>query len=51
MSAATAWFVSIVSFLGLLLALHQLGVNEWTSLGSLFWNVAHALGQPLSAGA
>jgi hypothetical protein len=48
MSAATGWFVSIVAFLGLVLALHQLGVNAGAVLGTVLRGVVHILGQPLA---
>jgi len=48
MGAATAWFVSIVAFLGLVIALDQLGVNAGAVLGTVFRGVEHVLGQPLA---
>jgi hypothetical protein len=50
MSAGTAWFVSIIAVLGLVLALHQLGVNATATLGSVLRGAEQVLGRPLSVG-
>jgi hypothetical protein len=47
MSAAMAWFVSIVGFLGLVLALHGLGVNAGADLGDVLRGATQLLGRPL----
>ncbi len=47
MSAATGWFASIVAVLGLVLALHQLGIDITADLGSVLHGAEHLLGQPL----
>ncbi|MGB6501508.1 MAG: hypothetical protein WBG19_08955 [Thermoplasmata archaeon] len=47
MSAGSAWFVSIVAVLGLVLALHQLGVNAGATLGTFFRGAEQFFGQPL----
>ncbi|HTP56583.1 MAG TPA: hypothetical protein VML53_08020 [Thermoplasmata archaeon] len=47
MSAASAWFVSVVALLALVVALHQLGVNASAELGSALWGTLRMLGQPL----
>ncbi len=43
-----AWFVSVLAVLGLVLALHQLGIDVTATLGSAIHNTEHVLGQPLS---
>jgi hypothetical protein len=48
MSAAMAWFVSIVAVLALVLGLHHLGVNAGATLGAVLRSAEHILGQPLS---
>ena len=47
MSAASAWFVSVVGLLGLVVALHQLGVNAAAALGTFLRGAEQLLGQPL----
>jgi hypothetical protein len=47
MTAAMSWFVSVMAVLGLVLALHQLGVNVGTNLGAVVQGAEHFLGQPL----
>jgi hypothetical protein len=47
MTAAMAWFVSVVSVLGLVLTLHQLGVDVSANLGMAVHGAEHILGQPL----
>ncbi len=47
MTAAMSWFVSVVAVLGLVLALHQLGVNVGANLGMAVQGAEHFLGQPL----
>jgi len=49
MSAGTSWFVSIMAVLGLVLALHGLGVNAGATLGTMLRGALQVLGQPLSA--
>jgi len=41
------WFVSVMSVLGLVLALHHLGVDVSASVGAVVQDVEHVLGQPL----
>jgi len=48
-SLATIWFYSMVSLLGLTLALYHLGVNATGDLGAALHNAEHLLGQPLLA--
>jgi hypothetical protein len=47
MGAATAWFVSVVAVLGLVLGLYHLGVNATGVLGTLLRSWVHLLGEPL----
>jgi len=47
MTAAMAWFVSVVAVLGLVLALHQLGLDVTANLGTAVRGAEHFLGQPL----
>ncbi|HYB63619.1 MAG TPA: hypothetical protein VEE86_04265 [Thermoplasmata archaeon] len=47
MSAAMGWFVSVISVLGLVLALHHLGVDVGASVGSAVQDLERLLGQPL----
>jgi hypothetical protein len=47
MSAATSWFVSVVAVLGLVLAMHHLGVDISSTLGSALRGTEHFLNQPL----
>jgi hypothetical protein len=49
MSAASGWFVSVVALLGLVLALHQLGIDVTSDLGTILHGVVHVMGQPLLA--
>ncbi|MGP8077934.1 MAG: hypothetical protein ACLQD8_07805 [Thermoplasmata archaeon] len=49
MGTGSSWFVSIIAILGLVLALHQLGVNASATLGTVLWGMVRALGQPLFA--
>jgi hypothetical protein len=47
MSAAMSWFVSVMAVLGLVLAMHQLGVDVTSSLVSALRGTEHFLNQPL----
>jgi hypothetical protein len=47
MSAAMSWFVSVVAVLGLVLALHHLGVDVSAHVGAAVRGAEHLLGQPL----
>ena len=47
MSALMSWFVSVVAVLGLVLALHHLGVDVSTNLGAVVHDAEQFLGQPL----
>jgi hypothetical protein len=47
MSAAMSWMVSVVVVLGLVLALHHLGVDVSTNLGAFMRDAERLLGQPL----
>jgi hypothetical protein len=47
MSAAMSWFVSVVAVLGLVLALHHLGVDVSASVGTVVHDAELFLGQPL----
>ena len=46
-SVATGWFVSVVAVLGLVLALHHLGVNVSANVGAMLHDAELLLGQPL----
>jgi hypothetical protein len=48
MSAAKSWFVSVLAVLGLVLALHGLGLDLTASLGSALHGAEHFLGTPLA---
>ena len=47
MSATMSWFVSVLAVLGLVLALHHLGVDVGASVGAVLRDTEHLLGQPL----
>ena len=47
MSAMTSWCVAVVAVLGLVLALHHLGVDVSTSVGAFMQGAVRLLGQPL----
>ena len=47
MRAMESWFVSVLMILGLVLALHHLGVDVTASVGSTLRNLEHFLNQPL----
>ena len=47
MSAAMSWMVSVVAVLGLVLALHHLGIDVSATLGTALRGAEHILGQPL----
>jgi hypothetical protein len=47
MSAAMSWFVSVVLVLGLVLAMHHLGVDVTSALSSALRGTEHLLNQPL----
>lgn len=47
MSAGTAWFVAVVMCLGLVIALHGLGVNAGSDLGTMIRTTVRVLGQPI----
>jgi hypothetical protein len=47
MSAGMSWFVSVVAVLGLVLALHHLGLDVSAHVGAAVRGAEHLLGQPL----
>lgn len=47
MRAMEAWAVSVLMILGLVIALHQLGLDVTASLGSALRSIAHLLNEPL----
>jgi len=47
MSAAMSWFVSVMVVLGLVLALHRLGLDIGANVGAVVRGAEHLLGQPL----
>ena len=47
MSAWMSWFVALVGVLGLVVALHHLGVDLSATLGTALRSTEHFLGQPL----
>ncbi len=47
MSAMMSWFVSVLAVLGLVLALHHLGIDLSATLGTALRSTEHLLGQPL----
>jgi len=47
MSAAMSWFVSVMAVLGLVLAMHHLGVDLTTSVASALRGTEQFLNQPL----
>jgi hypothetical protein len=47
MSAAMSWMVSVVAVLGLVLALHHLGVDVGANVGTALHEAELFLGQPL----
>jgi hypothetical protein len=47
MTAVTSWALSVLGVLGLVLALHHLGVDVTAALGSALRGTEHILGQPL----
>ncbi len=47
MSAALSWFVSVMAVLGLVLAMHHLGVDLASALSSALHGTEHVLNQPL----
>ncbi len=49
MSAASGWFVSVVALLGLVVALHQLGIDVSYALGVALNGIVHLMGKPLLA--
>ena len=49
MGAMMSWFVSVLAVLGLVLALHHLGIDVSATLGTALRSTVHVLGQPLSA--
>ena len=49
MSAAMSWFVSVLAVLGLVLALHHLGVDLTATVGMTLRSTEHLLGQPLGS--
>lgn len=42
-----SWFVTVVAVLGLVLALHHLGVNVGSNVGAVLHEAELLLGQPL----
>jgi len=49
MSAINSWALSILGLLGLVLVLHQLGVDASADLGTMLRGTEHLLAQPLFA--
>jgi hypothetical protein len=49
MSVAMSWFVSVMAVLGLVLAMHHLGVDLSSALGTALRGTEHFLSQPLFA--
>ncbi len=49
MGAWMSWFVSVLGVLGLVLALHHLGVDLTATLGTTLRSTEHLLGQPLGS--
>jgi len=47
MSAMMSWFVSVMAVLGLVLALHHLGLDISANVGAFVQDAEHVLGQPL----
>ncbi|HLM70381.1 MAG TPA: hypothetical protein VK423_03250 [Thermoplasmata archaeon] len=47
MTAVTSWALSLLGVLGLVLALHHLGLDVTASLGSMLRGTEHFLAQPL----
>ena len=47
MSAATSWFTTFLAVLGLVLALHHLGVDISGSVGAIMRDAELFLGQPV----
>lgn len=47
MSTIVSWFVSIIVFLGLVLALHHLGIDVTAAIASITHGVEHFLNTPL----
>ncbi len=47
MSAVKSWFVTVILVLGLVLALHHLGVNVTGAIGSVVRNAEQVLGRPV----
>jgi len=48
MTAVMSWFVSVMALLGLVVALHYLGVDIMSTVGSVLHSTAHLLGEPLA---
>jgi hypothetical protein len=47
MRTIEGWFLSVMALLGLVLALHQMGVDPTASVAPTLRNVVHVLNQPL----
>ena len=47
MSAINSWALSILGVIGLVLVLHQLGVDATADLGTMLRGTEHLLSQPL----
>lgn len=47
MTAVSSWTLSVLGVLGLVLALHHLGVDVTADLGAVLRGTEHFLGQPL----
>ncbi len=47
MSAAMGWFATVVAVLGLVVALHHLGVDVSSNVGAVVRDAELFLGQPL----
>jgi anthranilate/para-aminobenzoate synthase component II len=47
MTAMMSWFLSVLAILGLVLALHALGVDVMSTVGQVLHGTEHFLGQPL----
>jgi len=49
MTAVQSWALSVLALLGLVLILHQLGIDASADIGTMLRGAEHVLGQPLFA--
>ncbi|HTZ62310.1 MAG TPA: hypothetical protein VMC82_06715 [Thermoplasmata archaeon] len=47
MTAMMSWFLVVIGVMGLVLALHHLGVDVMATIGNLLHGTEHFLGRPL----